>query len=352
MGRISNILTRVRDTLADPTGSRWDDARLLRLVDEAQKDICRRAKLLRTKQEIGIYNNQGTYILPDDMLLLDRVLLNGDLLPFKSHLELDRISDNWEEDTGFPTCVIYDKQSRQRLKLYPIPRELGADTYTFSNEGYFEDIDYVLDNFGIITDVPTGDSLSQTEGVTTEVDYIDYLFNTCATGCDPYTLLDANINSDYGLVTTWTTEVKETGLHDEDFGVVVGIEGLSSNSDYGVLVGLSQDDILLENFASGVYGVCVNISETFDSMNVYYLRKPTDITSVDDTLDIDDCFDSAMKYYVTGKALRDDMDTQNRTVGNEELTFYDRELKEAISDDSNDFTRNNTQYAAAYQGGF
>jgi len=350
MSTVQTIITRVRDTLADPNGDRWDDDRLLRLVDEAQKDICRRAKLLRTKAEVGIYDNQGTYILPDDMLLLDRILLNGELLPLKSHGDLDKTyGDNWEEATGTPICAIYDKQNRQRIKLYPIPTDLGADEYTFSNPGYFEDIDYVLDNFGIIVDVPIGDSLSPDYGVTADVDYIDYLFNTCNTGCDPYTLLDADINSDYGVVTNWTTELKDTGVHDEQFGVVVGIEGLTQNSDYGVLIDLNSDDIQVENFASGVYGVTVDISETSDSLTVYYLKNPDDITSLDDVLEIDSIFNAAIKYYVVGKALRDDMDTQNRVVGNEELDFYARELTEAISDDEQDFTRNDIQYNTEYR---
>ena len=56
MSRISSIIIRTRDTLADPEGDRWSDERLLRLIDEAQKDICRRAKLLRTKKNIPIIN--------------------------------------------------------------------------------------------------------------------------------------------------------------------------------------------------------------------------------------------------------------------------------------------------------
>ena len=352
MSRISDILIRARDTLADPTGQRWSDERLLRLIDEAQKDICRRAKLLRTKQDIGIYNGKATYDLPDDLLLLDRILLKGKVLPLQSHLQLDKKSDNWEEDKGYPVLAIYDKQSRKKIKLYPIPDNLGADIYIFSNPGYFEDIKYIQDNFGVVTSAELGDSLSSDYGITTDVDFIDYVFNTCDTDCDPYYLLDADMNSDYGIMTELTTELKETGEHDPDFGIVVAIEGLSQNSDYGVLTSLSQDGITIENFNSE-YGVTTEVTETFDSLTVYYLRKPKTIASIDDELDIDDIYDSAIKYYIVGKALRDDMDTQNRTVGNEELKFYDRELAEAIKDDVMDFTRNsNKQYEFNYQGAF
>lgn len=351
MGRVEEIIVKARDTLADPNGDRWADERLIRLIDEAQKDVCRRAKLLRTRKDIAIYNGRATYTLPSDMLLLDRVLLNGDLLPFKSHLEMDRSLSVWEDDTGMPQYLVYDKQNRQEVKLYPIPANLAADTYTFSSPGYFEDTSYVLDAFGTITDAPTGDSIAGDYGFTTDVDYIDYLFNQDSGTCDPYTFLDAEIDSDYGIVSVWTTEIKDTGEHDENYGVVVGIEGLSQNSDYGVLVSLKQDGITVENFDKGDYGVTTDISETFDSLTVYYLKKPTSITSLGDDIEIDDSFDSALKYYVVGKALRDDMDTQNRTVGNEELQFYDRELRQAIKDDVVDFTRS-VQYKAKYQGAF
>ena len=74
MNRIENIILRVRDTLADHNGDRWPTDRLIRLIDEAQKDICRKAKLLRKKATLSVYDNQGTYKLPDDAMLLDRIL--------------------------------------------------------------------------------------------------------------------------------------------------------------------------------------------------------------------------------------------------------------------------------------
>jgi hypothetical protein len=285
------------------------------------------------------------------MLLLDRVLLEGKLLPLASHLEIDRHSNDWESDTGTPQMAIYDKQNRRNIKLFPIPGRQSGLSYTFSNPGYFEDIDYVLDSYGIITDVPAGDSLVGTEGVTTDVEYIDYIFNPENASCDPYSFLQADISSDYGIVATWTTELKDTGMHDPQYGVVVGIEGLSINSDFGVLTSLSSDDVEFENMIN-VYGVTTDIIETFGKLTIYYLKRPDDITSLDSVIEIDEIFDAAIKYYVTGKALRDDMDAQNRTVGNEELQFYDRELIEAIKDDVMDFTRNNTQYTANYIGAF
>lgn len=283
MSRISSIIIRARDTLADPEGDRWSDERLLRLVDEAQKDICRRAKLLRTKKNIPIINGVPSVDLPSDMLLLDRVLYDNIVLPFSSHMEMDEAYGAWEKVEGNPSILVYDKQSRGETKLYPIPINLDLDTYVFTSPGYIDS--------GVVIDT------------------------------------------------------------DPDFGIVAGIEDTTQNIDYGVL---TSSDILsyYESFWEDNLGVTTGIDEGLSILTVYYLKKPKDITSMEDSLEIDDIFNSAIKYYVTGKALRDDMDTQNRIVGNEELQFYDRELKEAISDDMMDFTRNNTQYSTKYIGAF
>lgn len=272
--RVEEILTRVRDTLSDSNKTRWSDDRLIRLIDEAQKDICRRAKLLRDVTTVAVFDGQQTYELPSNVLLLDRVLYNNDNIDLISHLDLDKKDPSWETSIGTPCKLVFDKQNRRYIKLYPIPN-------------------------------------------TTE-DSLNYDF-----GASVYDL--------YGIVTDM-----------EDFLV---------DSSYGVTTGMYDQDATEISFDTP-YGVVADFYEVTDELKVYYIKKPDDITSVDDVPEIDSMFDAAIKYYVTGKALRDDMDSQNRKVGSEELAFYDRELKEAMKDDSLDFTRNNNkQFQTEYRGG-
>lgn len=263
MSRITDILTRVRDTLADPDGDRWSDDRLIRLIDDAQKDIVRRAKLLRSKALVPLYNNNPLIHLPTDMLLLDKAIYDGKDMPFISHREADRIDSNWESKLGTPEYLVYDKQNKFRAKLYPAPNNI-------------DEVNVVINDFGVITEF-------------TDIDFATG--NGVLTSLFPYDAIDM----------------------DGDFGVT---------SD------------LIGNF----------------TILVYYLKKPDTITLITDTLEVDDVYDRAIKYYVAGKALRDDTDTQNRAFGNEELAFYERELIEAFNDDSNDYTRN-THYETAYTGG-
>jgi hypothetical protein len=410
MGRIQNIILRARDTLADPDGERWSDDRLIRLIDEAQKDICRRAKLLRTKIPISVYNGIQIIYLPDDLLLLDRVVYNGKRVPLIGHSELDETVPGWETEEGTLTNIVYDKLNRGILKFYPIPNDVSeggvfefTDTsyledisyqfnsdygisvevpeYTFENSLALEDINYEFSNdYGILTEGQSGDTLDSDYGIATDITTVSY--SEC--GCNP---LNSYISGEYGVISDMVSldkEVKvlespygvitesgdfivlddygvlsnaytadvETLTRDSGYGVVSSLEGYDLSSDYGILTEISDEDFDLDIYNVD-FGVTVGFSTTDATLDVYYIKKPNTITSIDDSIEIDNIFDVAIKYYVTGKALRDDMDTQNRTVGNEELAFYDRELIEAIKDDYRDFTRSdNNQYKIRYNGGF
>jgi len=256
MSRISDILIRVRDTLADPTGDRWDDPRLLRLVDEAQKDIVRHAKLLNKTYSMIIPANTNSIELPEDLMLLTRVTVNNEKLDFITRETLDKINIHWETDVGKPRYIITDKIGPRELQVYPI----------------LEDSSYSL-----------------------------------AVPGTPFTI--------------------------DDFGIVTDIEDGSSN-------------------VSDLFGAVTQILESSYLFVIHYLKKPNTISSIDDQLEIDEIFDKAVKYYVVGKALRDDMDTQNRAVGNEELGFYTRELEEAIKEKALDYVTTGKRFEVSYIGGF
>src|SRR5690606_15746767 len=127
-----------------------------------------------------------------------------------------------------------------------------------------------------------------------------------------------------------------------NYGFVADITDFTASSPYGLVTSFIEDGVEIENFLSN-YGTVSSISETDNGLTVYYIRKPKEITSLEDELEIDSMFDTAIKYYVTGMALRDDLDTQNRTLGKEELDLYTRELGMALSSDLTDNTRA-TQY--------
>lgn len=77
---------------------------------------------------------------------------------------------------------------------------------------------------------------------------------------------------------------------------------------------------------------------TANFLNVTYVSKPNKITALTDILDLDDTYKVMLARYVIGNALRDDMDTQNRTVGNEEIQMFNTWLLSMEIEASKDFT--------------
>lgn len=290
--RIEEILTRARDTLADPNKERWDDARLLRLLDEGQRILATKARLLRGKADIplgagiksyalppsnnpsiAVLNSQGqviyvttnivTYAIPDDIFQITRAVNHlGEPISFISHEQADKLfGSNWEVRTGpIVTHIIFDKTKRSTFRVYPIP-----------------------------DDTVPGETSQQI----------------------------VTLNSLYGIT------------------VAGGLESTYDliDSPYGVFVGLAQ--------------------VTNTSFTLYYYRYPKPITSIMDSLEIHTEYDAALKFYICGMALRDDKDVQNRTLGNEELQLFNAQLTDAIGESSLDFSGPMAnKYEVPYFGGF
>ena len=71
---------------------------------------------------------------------------------------------------------------------------------------------------------------------------------------------------------------------------------------------------------------------------VYFYHIPPDITTVADTnLLIPEEFDIALKHYVVGMTLRNDLDAQNRSYGIEELKLFDTQYQFAKTFTDDDF---------------
>lgn len=247
MSRVDDIITRARDSLADEAQTRWSRSRLLRLIDEAQKDLATKALLLRKKVQVKITAQINEYSLPADSYMLSRVVpADGEALPIVSHDVMDDLHNSWETDTGARvTKIVFDKVNPGIFKVYPIPTE--------TNSG------------------------------------------------------EIFINTDYGIIAT--------------------VEGDIISGDLGDLFDISVTATDTATFNS-VYGFTVGMEETTETLTCYYNYKTEDFLTTE-TLSIDDNWDKAIKHYVVGMCLRDDQDTQNRAIGNDELLHYANELKSA-----------------------
>lgn len=86
-------------------------------------------------------------------------------------------------------------------------------------------------------------------------------------------------------------------------------------------------------------------------LQVYFVRRPPKVSETQD-LEVLEAFDTAIKYYVVGAALRDDRDAQNRMLGNEELARFSQELELSKQFAAMDNLAVDTQYDSQYQGVF
>ena len=307
MTRIETILTRARDTLADPEKERWSDDRLLRLLDEAHKDLAKQTKILKGQHEVLPVIGQHTYDLPDNVWLITRAAFNHYDILLTSYDRMDEQarnlvntarpqrgerdhasnrSSNFDHTTavwqlaegGDIAAVIYDNRNLDSIRLYPIPNEEILD----------ESYDFVSDT----ADYAGGEML----GVVTEVS--DYSFTTA-----------------YGIVTE---------LYDPKIGIEVG----------------------------DTYGVTTGIAEVDKSVVLWYIRVPDTITALTDSLETPSMFDVAIKHYIVGHAFRDDLDVRYREMGAESMLLYNRELEVVDETNKTDGTRNATAFTTTYQGAF
>ena len=308
--RIENILARARDTLADPDKDRWSDDRLLRLLDEGQQDIAKHSQILKGLYEFSLVANQYTYELPEDLWLITRASFNSVEIPLLSYDNMDdqankevvtdRRSSTRERVRGYSNA--YGSYYRSRWEL-DTSNEVSALIY--DNRDMSEIRVYPIPN----------EDIAQTQ----------------------YTFSTTNPTPDF--------------VGEELLGVVVELEDYTFTSPYGVLSNLFDPFIQAEIFDSP-YGVVTGMAESEAIINIWYVRLPKVISELTDELEIHHMFDTALKHYVVGHALRDDIQEQYRQMGAESLQLYERELELAKKTNKTDGTRAASTYRTGYRSAF
>lgn len=99
---------------------------------------------------------------------------------------------------------------------------------------------------------------------------------------------------------------------------------ISQNQVYGGVIDVDTSLDLYEIPTDNI------ISEVYKYLVVYYVKKPNTVSidTLDVDLEFDNSYDDSLIYYITGKALRSDTDTQNRTYGTEQLGLFDIHIQE------------------------
>lgn len=172
---LTGLVSSIRDFLADPDGDRWNDARLLYLINQAQIDIVKQTKCLSAIERIDTQVDYTEVDLPTNFLQLDSVLLDGKKLDIVSMDDI--VSSSNLYDQGVPSKIIFTNSSKDKIRMYPLgytedsilvqsndPSELYglSNLFTPGTYGIFEEIpnyfpnprEWISDLFGVIFLLP------------------------------------------------------------------------------------------------------------------------------------------------------------------------------------------------------
>ncbi len=158
-----DIVAEARVTLndGDPNGERWTTERLLKLLDDGQKSMCRELSFIVRKSPLQTSAGQEEYSTPEGCIILMSATAGGRTLEFTSFEELDRVNPDWENDTASKyTHIVVNKLSQNTIRPYPrLTGEAEADASRI-NLRYSvlpDSLGYVEPTGGL----PTGDTVNQ-----------------------------------------------------------------------------------------------------------------------------------------------------------------------------------------------
>lgn len=112
---------------------------------------------------------------------------------------------------------------------------------------------------------------------------------------------------------------------------------------YGIVTAISYSDLqLVVTDTLGDLGA----AEDTDYIKIYYIEKPTEVTSILDEVDLSEIIQEAVTHYISARAFRDNLDVQNRTMGAEELSLYNSQLSTYAVEKAKNFSQ--AGYTANY----
>ncbi len=97
------------------------------------------------------------------------------------------------------------------------------------------------------------------------------------------------------------------------------------SSDYGIITAITYSDI--QELIVTNYGDLGTLATT-GYLKIYGVLKQPYVSDINTTILLDDTIKETMAHFVAGRALRDNTDVQNRTMGAEELAMYAKNIEQ------------------------
>ena len=306
--RVGDIVESARARLGDSEKTGWSDTRLIRLVNEGQKDICKLTSIYRNKAYISLANNITTYTLPKDCFNVTRVEYMDEQLSIYSREDIDNsftLPSRYATKSNLKKSVLEVLPSFDDLTFYDSFIEGKQLDFNFMDGSSMGVVAIVIEDDGICMDNP--------EGLTATLATIQ--------------TEDEQVFTDYGDISGYLYDDLMMSAMTE-YGVYVGTNtfiGMSPSnfSAFGFLTSLSG------NHVKDVYGVTYGFVLPETHLLVYYDAIPPMSNWMSALLVLDDTWFQALVHYVVGQARQDDNDEGNYKLGELELAKYITEIAKA-----------------------
>jgi hypothetical protein len=130
--KLSELITAARQRTSDEASPYlWSDAEWTRFANEAQRDACRRSRLLLDSSteeiaRISLTAGEPVYDLDSRVIFVRRARVEGQSQPLSpiSHQDLDEIAPGWEDEVSEPRAMVIDFDTG-KFRPYPTPKDDG-----------------------------------------------------------------------------------------------------------------------------------------------------------------------------------------------------------------------------------
>jgi len=325
-----DIMREARARLGDEKKHRWTDHRLLSIVNDGHKDICKLSGVYRREVYIPLTAKDTRYRLPDNCVSIKRVEYKGENLPIYSRNDLD--------DKNFKYCsefiALKDNINMGYIDIYP-KSPYNEQRFVSTVEGINTEEAIEVQQRGVVTSTtrPNLYEVTPVLGVITE----DEINVAALPGLTRFgEVFDTNLSYifDNPLATPPGINPPDP-LAPIDRGVMSSVEFSAVKAEdaaYGFLV-----DSLLIKF-SGRYGITTDVVHKDSTIRIFYSAVPSSLSSKDSQLVLSHIWEAAMLRYCVGTALQDDNDANNIARGEGELAKYTQEVLKARELASKDFS--------------
>lgn len=132
------ILGDIRSRLDEPTSRFWSDEELRRWINEAARDIARRAEVLEASTTVSVVAGTNEYTLATDIIRVYRALwtptgsTQNYPLDYQDFNSLDAAGWTFTVSQGYPAVyTLWGYPPSLKMILYPKPTVAGTITYYY-----------------------------------------------------------------------------------------------------------------------------------------------------------------------------------------------------------------------------